>query len=600
MKIKINQQYKSINPCEFELPDFCVLTGKNGSGKSHLLQAIADNTSQISINGKIANNVKSIPFNGLNPYIIENCNPTIITQHIQTARQQYQNALKNIQQQHRHSNALNIQNLLGQIHTGNNQSDNNTKNFITRVINNTKKDIDKLTEDDFANNFDIFFTGQDDFFTAQFALIFKNYHIRQEENDYNKYCQTKGKAVVGTVLSKTDFDNKYGIPPWNFVNNILSDTHILYEVNNPDGTRKESLFDFKLKDKEKGFEISSNDLSTGEKVLMCLALAIYNTNFDIGKPDLLLIDEPDAGLHPAMSKLMVKVLKENIVEENNIPVIITTHSPTTVIASEGTAIYKMERGNCIPQSIPIQEAVEILTCDIPFLKISTEKRRQVFVENQNDVNFYEKLINIYSKKEELPSEPKFISTRKSKHSGSNCSDVIELVNKFSEYGNDTIYGIIDRDINNTSKGNLLVLGEGARYAIENYILDPLLMGILFIRETNKNFAYFGITILNSYPDLDKLDESNAQIIVNKVLEDLELQSQNFIDYKLYNGWKLKISKEFNDKQGHDLEELYKTKYPFLKVYHQEGDLKKAVIDKVINDYPQYAPKDIIETIKKIK
>ena len=600
MEIKIIQQYKSINPCEFELPDFCVLTGKNGSGKSHLLEALADNrTSQIIINGKVVNNVKYIHFNGLNPQIIENCNPIVITQYIQSAWKQYQNALQNMQQ-YRYSHTPNIQNLLQQMRTGNQQGDNNIKNFITKVFDNKKKDFDKLTENDFADNFDISFTGQNDFFTAQFALIFKNYHIRQEENDYNEYCQAKGKAVVGTVLSKIDFENKYGVPPWNLINNILSNTNIPYEVNNPDGTRKELSFDFKLKDKEKGFEISSNDLSTGEKVLMCLALAIYNTNSEIGKPDLLLIDEPDAGLHPAMSKLMVKVLKEHIVGENNIPVIITTHSPTTVIASEGTAIYKMVRGNSIPQSIPVQEAVEILTCDIPFLKISTERRRQVFVESQNDVNFYEKLLNIYSRIEQLPSEPKFISTRKSKHSGSNCSDVIELVNKFSEYGNDTIYGIIDKDINNTSKENILVLGDGTRYAVENYILDPLLMGLLFIREAKKDFTYFGITNLNSYSDMGKLDENNAQIIINKILEDLILQPSNFIDYELYNGWNLKISKEFNDKQGHTLEELYKTKYPFLNVYHQEGDLKKVVIDKVINDYPQYAPKDIIKTMRKIK
>lgn len=42
MKISVIKQYKSINPIVFELPNFCVLTGKNGSGKSHLLQAMAD------------------------------------------------------------------------------------------------------------------------------------------------------------------------------------------------------------------------------------------------------------------------------------------------------------------------------------------------------------------------------------------------------------------------------------------------------------------------------------------------------------------------------------------------------------------------------
>ena len=35
MEIKIIQKHKSINPpCEFEFPEFSVLTGKNGSGKT--------------------------------------------------------------------------------------------------------------------------------------------------------------------------------------------------------------------------------------------------------------------------------------------------------------------------------------------------------------------------------------------------------------------------------------------------------------------------------------------------------------------------------------------------------------------------------------
>ena len=53
--------------------------------------------------------------------------------------------------------------------------------------------------------------GQNDFFTAQFALIFKNYHRRQEENSINEYYLSKGQPVSKPVLSKKDFESKYGI-----------------------------------------------------------------------------------------------------------------------------------------------------------------------------------------------------------------------------------------------------------------------------------------------------------------------------------------------------------------------------------------------------
>ena len=83
MEIKIIQKHKSINPpCNFSLPDFSVLTGKNGSGKTHLLEAIANNKkSQVSINGTLLKNVRYIGFNGLNPKIEETCDPQSIIQY---------------------------------------------------------------------------------------------------------------------------------------------------------------------------------------------------------------------------------------------------------------------------------------------------------------------------------------------------------------------------------------------------------------------------------------------------------------------------------------------------------------------------------------
>ena len=43
MRINLVKEYKSLPVgLEFDLPDFCILTGRNGSGKSHLLEAIGD------------------------------------------------------------------------------------------------------------------------------------------------------------------------------------------------------------------------------------------------------------------------------------------------------------------------------------------------------------------------------------------------------------------------------------------------------------------------------------------------------------------------------------------------------------------------------
>jgi energy-coupling factor transporter ATP-binding protein EcfA2 len=591
MKITLKADHKSIKErINFELPNFSVLTGKNGSGKTHLLEALANkDLTDVIVNGTKIQNARYIPFNGLNPNIQENCDPDTITKHVKNVWKQFQQAKTN-------ATRRGVQNVNNQT-VLNNVGNEHMRKHCAKALNETGKNYDALTEDDLQDYFDISFMGQNDFFTAQFALIFKNYHKLWLENQENKFYESQGIATTSKVLTDEEFVNKNGEPPWEFVNRILNETSIPYEVNSPMGSRKDTSFSFKLKDKTEGFEISSANLSTGEKVLMSLALAIYNTGGEQGKPELLLIDEPDAALHPSMTKKMVNVLKKNIVEENNIPTIITTHSPTTAVAAEGISIYQLERGNNNPKKIPTQKAVELLSGDIPFLKISTERRRQVFVESKYDVIYYELLTNIYGRIETFPAEPIYIPARTS--NGSNCTDVINVVNNLYSNGNDQIYGIIDWDLTNTSADRIIILGTNERYAIENYLLDPLLMGILMIRENKVAISDFGSLSISTYPEFKDLTQDDAQAIINKILTDLGLNSENKILYKTFNNWELHISKEFSEHQGHDLESLYKSKFPFLNSYRRENELKKDVIEKVINDFPNYAPIALSETIMKI-
>ncbi len=82
-------------------------------------------------------------------------------------------------------------------------------------------------------------------------------------------------------------------------------------------------------------EVKFSELSSWEKVLNLLTLALYNSQFDIEFPKVLLMDEPDASLHPTMSKQFLEVIQKVFVEEKGVKVIITTHSPSTVaLASE--------------------------------------------------------------------------------------------------------------------------------------------------------------------------------------------------------------------------------------------------------------------------
>lgn len=588
INIKILNKYKSITPpCEFELPFFSVFTGKNGSGKTHLLEAISKNEiSQVLVNRKQLTNIKYIKFNGLNPNINETCNPSEISNFVKPIWQNYLNFVN----RYKNTNRLNKETIIRNF-------SNKQQSFVKKVLT-TNKLLTEITEEDFFDAFSPSDLENSDFFTAQFALIFKNYYNNLEKNRYNEYCTSNGRGEARSFLTEEEFINKYGEPPWIFVNKILEKTNIPYEVNNPEGERTDTNFQFYLKDKQQGFKISSQDLSTGEKVLMSLALAIYNTTEAIGKPELLLIDEPDAALHPSMSKIMMKILQENVIEQNEIPVIISTHSPTTVVVTEGISLFQINREASIPKKINIQQGIEILTSDIPYLKISTEKRRQVFVESKYDVNYYELLRNIFIRKGvKFPSEPHFIPAKI--NSSSNCAEVKSIVKSLSNSGNDQIYGIIDWDLKNKSEGKIIVNGENDRYSMENYLLDPLLIGLLLIREHFCPISAFGISNISSYIELKKLTKAEAQKIIDKILYELNLNSENKKSYNTFNDWELFTTDEFNRHQGHDLEILYKNKYPSLNKYQREDSLKKEIINIIIDEYPQYAPKIFCITFNKI-
>ena len=298
MKILIKQNFKSlVANKEVELPNFCILTGKNGSGKSHFLEALEKNgiANILDEEEKMINfsDVRYIRFNQLNPQIESTCDRQHLNQNLNQYIQAFRQILPNLKQPNVENNSRVWEN--GAISFGINSSV--LKNLVFRVARRAEKEIRDVTEDDirwFRDDFDI---DPNDAFSGQFAKIFKAYQIRLEENEYHIF-RNKERGEHNKVLSDEGFFKMFGPKPWNIVNGLLKDANIPYSVSNPEGSDRDSTFTFSLIDHEKGIKINPSDLSTGEKVLMSLALAIYNSNKDSIKNKVLLIDEPDVALHP--------------------------------------------------------------------------------------------------------------------------------------------------------------------------------------------------------------------------------------------------------------------------------------------------------------
>ena len=102
---------------------------------------------------------------------------------------------------------------------------------------------------------------------------------------------------------------------------------------------RDAPFELKLINNFNQAKVKFSELSSGEKVLISLVFALYNTKFDVEFPKVLLMDEPDASLHPSMTKQFLDVIQKVFVQDKGVKVILTTHSPSTVALAPEEAIF---------------------------------------------------------------------------------------------------------------------------------------------------------------------------------------------------------------------------------------------------------------------
>lgn len=605
MKIKILKTNKSIPAdLEFELPPFTVLTGKNGSGKTHLFEALANrDITEIIVNDKLLKSRKYIPFGALTPHIDDQCTPAKAIQLAQSIWNHVQQAQAKFSRSHQ--NLATTSPEQDSIYTHINSQE--IKDTVLRISRQSGVMPSQLTEDIIINNIHPRDVASKNLFDTSFALAFKYYHLRHIDNKLNGIYEDDGTPHSGVFLNDKEFKLKYGKPPWILVNSILEKLSLPYKVNDPMGTTRESTYHFKLLHRSSNVEIGTNELSTGEKTLMSLALAMYNFTGSGNHTEIIILDEPDASLHPSMSKLMLEIIEEEIVQKQGIPVIISTHSLTTIACAPASSLYKISSHQKCPEQCNLQDSTRILSYGISNLRVSTEHRRQVFVEHNYDVIYYEYLFDIISRKKKLPTTPHFLPPHNL--NGSNCGAVLEITRKLRNMGNTQVFGLIDWDKKNNPEQQIIILGMGKRYSIENYIFEPHFLGLYLILKKFVNPADFGLDNCNSYidvRDMIKDNEQTLQNIVNYVESSINWENNNdsVSESRLIDGTIIKIRSEILTIQGHKFEDLCKITWPKLNSIRENNNsdyaLKKDIISTVINDYPGLISIDLLKTFEEIK
>jgi predicted ATPase len=366
------------------MPDFVVLTGVNGSGKSHLLEAI--DKKHVAVQG--IDNPHIVLFN-YETFRLDNepeFNAHQLSAERESAWQYYQSHIK--------PQATSWRSGLGSSYTDLRTSctserkslwslgldalrpyKQQIKTYFTRqkmrenqqaqgIYSLTKTlpySLDEIVHDDFVRLYKPF-TFKNDFLPHQLGKVFWDYYVKYRGNQVNEFQNaTYGKKY--DALSEKEFVATHGEKPWDLVNEVLRTFDTLkYKVTSPEGSDYFGNFQLKLKHTEHpNLEIDFSHLSSGERVLMALVASVYKSSTDRHFPDLLLLDEVDASLHPSMMKNMLEVI-ERIFLSHGVKVILVTHSPTTLALAPESSVYVMNRaGPARIEKKSRRDALSILT-----------------------------------------------------------------------------------------------------------------------------------------------------------------------------------------------------------------------------------------------
>lgn len=477
-----------------------VFVGKNGAGKSRFFQSIKNGTTQVSVNGAVFDpntEIQLLPPEQLTPNFGMHHDQNNLTQNIANTIRAYQTYchLVDLPYDATHENLggrMNSNPRYTQIYK--------LANFIASRI---QKLPSELTEDDINLNYTEVTLGA--LGSHDVAGIFNRYCKKLNDNRYNRFRKEVDGEDVST-LNNDEFVKRFGPPPWEAINKILHTVfdgkfHFPIPINT-----NSKVYDHQTPLMERGNRVTNvGELSSGERTLLWLSLSLFNAQYNekelLSAPRLLLLDEPDAFLHPKMVEKMYEVLQEFNRTFGTVFWLIT-HSPTTAALAPPNSLYLVHATSIEP--IDTDAAVAELLDGVPQIAILPENRRSVYVESHYDAAIYQGLFEFLRKRSnklnpkvsmnfvtagpKMPEAHLIEVTKKifgivdvvktqeflvAVNGASNCNQVYAATETINQANNLGVKGLVDWDTKNKTTKNVLVIGEGQFYAIENFILDPI-------------------------------------------------------------------------------------------------------------------------------
>lgn len=632
MKLAFKKPYRSIKSFpEADLPSFSIITGANGTGKTHLLKAIQAGSISLDCIEDASAEVRFFDWNTMIPkdtgeydghsVITERMEAWKAIEKLQTLRfekispqfasngmvvnsiEEYKSLFEPGSEPDKIKNFSGIIDLFDRFIA---QSGASHLPIAQEVSTLRKKPLSALDRDDFLAD-ETPTWGAAELFQQSFARLFVAYRDLQLKNRVKQLAIIKGRTDV-SALSDEEFRDRYMMPPWEFVNSAIETAGLKFRINQPDEFSN-TPFEPKLTKENTQTEIKFLDLSSGEKILMSFALCLYYADDKrqlTTYPKILLLDEIDAPLHPAMTKNLIDTIVDTLVEKHKVNVILATHSPSTVALAPEGCLHVMLPDKPGISAISKSNALNLLTVGVPTLALSYDGRRQVFVESPSDAKIYDSLYKLLKTRIQSDRSLEFVATgtrtRGSGDTNTGCEVVRRLVNELTVAGNMSVFGLLDWDGKHNPSERISVIAHGRRNGIENVILDPLLLGIAICRDFPENRAAICIPAEMSYFELitggQVLFQGMIDAVTTRVFE-TPPEATSIAQY--VGGLSLVMDSRYFTTDDHALEKMIVEAFPFLKgiTKNQSGRLIEHVIQNVLGDNPDLIPieaKAVIEEL----
>lgn len=441
MKLSFINNYKSIKQfTETEVPEFTVLVGKNGAGKTHLLKAIENG--QVKV-GEIQK--EKVTYFNFQSFLINN-QKAITARNLEDEKEQ-------------------AWNLFVSLRTNGTINDNieaSKEQIVRHTVNNIKQRC--LVETGaFQSGLPVAELDRNTFLSFS-EYIPDDYQLLDSLSelcfDYNKkYILARLPISEGgggkTLEELAEIEKK---SPWHFINEMFLTFGLPHKLKPPTFNAGDIIgtgnIEYQAKPMYDDFEIEFKDLSSGERILCALAITVFQDQDKKNFPELLLLDEVDASLHPSMVKNLLSVVNDVFIK-NKCRVILATHSPTTASLVSEDSVFEVKRGLTDDKVSKISQvqAVEILSEGLMNLEKGlvlfdqiSSKPLSIITEGDN-IAHLEKALQIL--KPEILEKIEFIKGVEGGSGESQLRTLFEFF-KLANHTNNVLF-VFDCDINTSTK-----------------------------------------------------------------------------------------------------------------------------------------------------